>query len=169
MIRWMALFSRLGKVRLRQFYVSMPIAKQTKTISDATALVLKRTPSQAAFVDFKDSKLIYRRYASLYVCFCMERDDNEILALECIHRYVQALDQSFGSVTELDIIFGFQTAYAILNEMIMAGNMIEPSLIQLRKSKFQVKMLYVDGCHNERRAVKRNFGHYLIKTSSFWP
>jgi hypothetical protein len=139
MIRWMALFSRLGKVRLRQFYVTMPVAKQTKTITDATALILKRTPTQAAFVDFKDSKLVYRRYASLYVCFCIEGDDNEILALETIHRYVQALDQSFGSVTELDIIFGFQTAYAILNEMVIAGNLTEPSLIQLRKSMFQVK------------------------------
>ena len=115
----MILFSRLGKVRLRQFYVSIPVAKQSRMISDAVGLILKRAPNQAAFIDFKDSKLVYKRYASLYVCFCIEREDNDILALEMIHRYVQALDQTFGSVTELDIIFGFQTAYAVLDEMVL--------------------------------------------------
>ena len=122
MIRYMMLFSRLGKVRLRQFYVSIPIAKQTRMITDAIQLILKRAPKQAAFIDFKDHKLVYKRYASLYVCFCIEQDDNDILALEMIHRYVQALDQCFGSVTELDIIFGFETAYAILDEMVTSIN-----------------------------------------------
>lgn len=39
------------------------------------------------------------RYASLYFCCAIENDDNELLALEVIHRYVELLDKYFGSVS----------------------------------------------------------------------
>lgn len=39
------------------------------------------------------------RYASLYFCCAMEQEDNELLTLELIHRYVELLDKYFGSVS----------------------------------------------------------------------
>jgi len=39
------------------------------------------------------------RYASLYFCCCVESNDNELLVLEVIHRYVELLDKYFGSVS----------------------------------------------------------------------
>lgn len=39
------------------------------------------------------------RYASLYFCCCVEPEDNELLTLEIIHRYVELLDKYFGSVS----------------------------------------------------------------------
>lgn len=53
--------------------------------------------------------------------------DNELLMLELIHRYVEVLDKYFGSVCELDIIFNFEKAYFILDELIMAGEVQETS------------------------------------------
>ncbi|OLY83152.1 AP-1 complex subunit sigma-2 [Smittium mucronatum] len=47
--------------------------------------------------------------------------------LELIHRYVETLDKYFGNVCELDLIFNFQKAYHILNEMVMAGGIVESS------------------------------------------
>jgi hypothetical protein len=44
---------------------------------------------------------VYKRYASLFFCFAIDRSDNELIALEIIHRYVEVLDQYFGSVCEL--------------------------------------------------------------------
>lgn len=43
------------------------------------------------------------RYASLYFCCAIEQDDNELLTLEIIHRYVELLDKYFGSVSDLII------------------------------------------------------------------
>ena len=45
--------------------------------------------------------LSYARYASLYFCCCVEPNDNELLVLEVIHRYVELLDKYFGSVSTL--------------------------------------------------------------------
>ena len=39
------------------------------------------------------------RYASLYFCCAIEQNDNELLTLEVIHRYVELLDKYFGSVS----------------------------------------------------------------------
>ena len=36
-------------------------------------------------------------------------------------RYVELLDKYFGSVCELDIIFNFEKAYFVLDELLIAG------------------------------------------------
>lgn len=45
-----------------------------------------------------DSKVVYRRYASLFFVMGIGSSDNELVALEIIHRYVELLDKYFGNV-----------------------------------------------------------------------
>ncbi|KAE8217292.1 hypothetical protein CF326_g9492, partial [Tilletia indica] len=79
------------------------------------------------FLEYKDSKVVYRRYASLFFVCGIGGGDNELVTLEIIHRYVEILDRYFGNVCELDLIFNFQKAYAILDELIMGGELQESS------------------------------------------
>ena len=44
-----------------------------------------------------------------------------------IHSFVEVLDKYFGSVCELDLIFNFHKAYYILDEVLLAGELQEPS------------------------------------------
>lgn len=71
--------------------------------------------------------MIYRRYASLFFITGCSTDDNELLTLEVIHRFVEQMDKYYGNVCELDIIFNFQKAYFILDELLLAGEMQESS------------------------------------------
>jgi AP-1 complex subunit sigma 1/2 len=48
---------------------------------------------------------------------------NELLILEALHRFVEVLDQYFGNVCELDLIFNFNKAYNVLDEIFIAGEM----------------------------------------------
>uniref|UniRef100_A0A669PME5 AP complex mu/sigma subunit domain-containing protein n=1 Tax=Phasianus colchicus TaxID=9054 RepID=A0A669PME5_PHACC len=66
-------------------------------------------------------------YASLYFCCAIEDQDNELLTLEIVHRYVELLDRYFGNVCELDIIFNFEKAYFILDEFIIGGEVQDTS------------------------------------------
>lgn len=70
---------------------------------------------------------MYRRYASLFFIAGIEQDDNELITLEIIHRYVEQMDKYYGNVCELDIIFNFQKAYYILDELLLAGELQESS------------------------------------------
>lgn len=46
-----------------------------------------------------DTKVVYRRYASLFFVCGIGSGDNELITLEIIHRYVEVLDRYFGNVS----------------------------------------------------------------------
>ncbi|CAN0082081.1 unnamed protein product [Discosporangium mesarthrocarpum] len=66
----------------------------------------------------------------------MDVNDNELLALETIHLFVELLEAYFSNVCELDIVFNFNKAgptsipggvYNILDEFILSGEVEESS------------------------------------------
>ena len=68
---------------------------------------------------------MFGRFASLYFIISIDKDENELMALEFIQHYVEVLDQYFGNVCELDIIFHYDTAYHVLNELCIGGRILE--------------------------------------------
>jgi AP-2 complex subunit sigma-1 len=82
---------------------------------------------QSNFVEFRNYKVIYRRYAGLYFCLCVDANDNELAYLEAIHLFVEVLDSFFENVCELDLVFHFYKVYAILDELFLAGEVEETS------------------------------------------
>ncbi|EUB59477.1 AP-1 complex subunit sigma-1A [Echinococcus granulosus] len=136
MIHFLALFSRQGKVRLQKWFISYTEKEKKSILREVMNLVLARKPKMSSFLEWKDMKLVYRRYdrqpmmsllryASLYFLCAIEPEDNELLTLEIIHRYVEILDKYFGNVCELDIIFHFEKAYFVLDEYLFAGEVEE--------------------------------------------
>ncbi|CAO2624072.1 AP-1 complex subunit sigma-2 [Lemmus lemmus] len=92
-------------------------------------------------VTFFSVILFHYRYASLYFCCAIEDQDNELITLEIIHRYVELLDKYFGSVCELDIIFNFEKAYFILDEFLLGGEVQETSKKNVLKAIEQADLL----------------------------
>ncbi|KAF9884493.1 hypothetical protein FE257_001680 [Aspergillus nanangensis] len=114
-IHYLILLSRQGKVRLAKWFTTLSPKEKAKIIKDVTQLVLSHT------------KVVYRRYASLFFIAGCASTDNELITLEIVHRYVEQMDKYYGNVCELDIIFNFQKAYFILDELLLAGEMQESS------------------------------------------
>ncbi len=50
---------------------------------------------------------MYRRYAGLYFCICVDISDNNLAYLEAIHNFVEVLNEYFHNVCELDLVFNF--------------------------------------------------------------
>lgn len=94
---------------------------------------------QSNFVEFQTNKIVYRRYAGLFFCACIENQDNELFYLEALHLLVEVLDGYFNNVCELDIIFNFHKVYAILDEVFLAGEVEETSkkVIMTRLESFE--------------------------------
>lgn len=101
--------------------------------------VLARRASQhSQIVEWRDAKVIYRRYAAMYFCFVVDADSNELLTLEVIDRYVVLLDRYFGSVCELDLVIAFDKAHYVLDELLVGGELHETSIVQaLRALRLQ--------------------------------
>lgn len=129
----MLLFSRQGRLRLQKWFTAYPEKQKKKIVRELVGVVLARKPKMSAFLEWKDLKIVYKRYASLYFMAAIEQDDNQLLTLEVIHAYVEILDKYFGSVCELDIIFNFEKAYFILDELILGGEIQETSKRGIQK------------------------------------
>ncbi|GKT52570.1 AP-1 complex subunit sigma-1 [Colletotrichum spaethianum] len=147
-IHYLILLSRQGKVRLAKWFTTLSPKEKAKIVKDVSQLVLARRTRMCNFLEYKgqlpmkpgiiiaehrltffhaDSKIVYRRYASLFFIAGAASDDNELITLEIIHRYVEQMDKYYGNVCELDIIFSFTKAYYILDELLLAGELQESS------------------------------------------
>ena len=144
------------KQRLAKWFTTLSPKDKAKIVKDVTQLVLSRRTRMCNFLEYKgpplwdcgiagsrdrgfaasrrvgltwrvDTKVVYRRYASLFFIAGIDATDNELITLEIVHRYVEQMDKYYGNVCELDIIFNFQKAYFILDELLLAGEMQETS------------------------------------------
>ena len=107
MIQYLLLQNRQGKTRLSKYYRPYTDEEKTKLEGEIHRLVTTRDPKFTNFVEFRSYKLIYRRYAGLFFTLCVDVNDNELLYFESIHLFVELLDQFFGNVCELDLVFNF--------------------------------------------------------------
>ncbi|KAM7365925.1 hypothetical protein PAMP_015403 [Pampus punctatissimus] len=140
-MRFMLLFSRQGKLRLQKWYTATAERDKKKMVRELMQIVLARKPKMCSFLEWRDLKIVYKRYASLYFCCAIEEQDNELITLEVIHRFVELLDKYFGSVCELDIIFNFEKAYFILDEFLMGGEIQDTSKKSVLKAIEQADLL----------------------------
>jgi len=134
MIRFLLLVSRQGKVRLSKWYHNYDKKTQQAITREVCGKVLKRRSKMCNFIEWKDGKLVYKRYASLCFVAFVDNDDNELLHLEIIHHFVEILDRYFGNVCELDLIFNFHRAYFILDDLILGGELQDSSKRLVLKS-----------------------------------
>lgn len=85
-------------------------------------------------IEWRDKKIVFRRYASLCFIFCVDFEDNELLTFESIQFYVESLDKYFGNVCELDLIFNYTKAYYMLDELVVFGRFCESSRKSVQKA-----------------------------------
>lgn len=125
MIRFFLVFNRMGAVRLVKWYAPYTAAQKEKLKTDLHRLVCRRTANLTNVLEYKEYKIVYRPYAALFMCMCVDATDNEFAVLETIHLFVESMDLFFGKVRELDLLIGFHKVYALLDEFIVAGEVGE--------------------------------------------
>ncbi len=62
---------------------------QVGTAEHACNYLSVRDAKHTNFVEFRNYKIIYRRYAGLYFCICVDVADNNLFYLEAIHNFVE--------------------------------------------------------------------------------
>eukprot|EP00900_Chrysochromulina_parva_P003373 jgi/Chrpa1/13036/Chrysochromulina_OHIO_Genome00019854-RA len=127
MLQFILLQNRQGKTRLSKYYRPYTDEERLKIETEVHRIVTTRDAKFTNFVEFRSYKLIYRRYAGLFFTLAVDVHDNELLYFESIHLFVELLDQFFGNVCELDLVFNFNKVYMILDEFFLAGEVQETS------------------------------------------
>mmetsp|Transcript_344 Transcript_344/g.959 ORF Transcript_344/g.959 Transcript_344/m.959 type:complete len:159 (-) Transcript_344:11-487(-) len=139
MIKGIMIVNNHGKPRLTKFYEHLPLEKQQQMIRECYALISKRSDRVCNFLEEvgvwgKDTKLVYRVYATLYFIFIVDGSESELGILDLIHVMVETLDHVFENVCELDLIFHMDKVHYILDEIVMGGMVLETNLQEIMTS-----------------------------------
>jgi hypothetical protein len=110
---FIVLMSRQGKIRLSEFFTSYSESEKRRILRDIAADILPRQPKMCNIIEKGSQKFVYRRYASLYFVCGVPNGMNELIVLEQIHLFVEALDGYFNSVVRIEnnqssVFFGIE-------------------------------------------------------------
>lgn len=61
-MQFMLLFSRQGKLRLQKWYVPLSDKEKKKITRELVQTVLARKPKMCSFLEWRDLKIVYKRY-----------------------------------------------------------------------------------------------------------
>ena len=125
--RFMLLVNKLGQTRLARYYDGTPTERSARNQLEGEIVrrCLARGAKECSFVEHREFKLAYRRYASLFFNVGCDGEENELAMLEFAHCAVETLDRHFGNVCELDIMMHLDKVHCILEEMVMCGEIVE--------------------------------------------
>lgn len=135
MIKGILIINNHGKPRLVKFYQSVTGEDQQQSvIRRVYQQVVQRPDSfcnylEGSIPEWGDTtKIIYRHYATLYFIFAVDKQESDLGILDLIQVFVEALDKCFENVCELDLIFHSDRVNYILDEIIMAGMVLETNI-----------------------------------------
>lgn len=69
----MLLFSRQGKLRLQKWYTASSQKEKKKITRDLITTVLARKPKMCSFLEYKDLKIVYKRYIKAKIILIFEK------------------------------------------------------------------------------------------------
>ncbi|KAF2304016.1 hypothetical protein GH714_026249 [Hevea brasiliensis] len=92
-VTFILMVNKQGQTRLAQYYEWLTLEERRALEGEIVRKCLARTEQQCSFVEHRNYKIVYRRYASLFFLVGVDNDENELAILEFIHLLVETMDR----------------------------------------------------------------------------
>jgi hypothetical protein len=159
-IKFIVVANKSQQIRLRKFYDQSIINSSDSLITEVIFKVISRHNKQCSFFHYERTKIIYRQFAGLYFIIGATMEENELALYEIIHFFLLCLDNYFGGVTELDLMFSLDAIYMILDEIILDGDVIETN-----KERVVEGIILLEQASSDYEARKAN-GQATVSSTS---
>lgn len=110
---------------MARWYVSYEETEKARMMAELHRLLVTRGKYYTNFIEFRNYKIVYRRFKGLYIAMCIDLADSELAHLEFIQLFVECLDMYFGNVKEVDLIFNFHKVFLMLDNIVVGGEIME--------------------------------------------
>ncbi|VDM33332.1 unnamed protein product [Hydatigera taeniaeformis] len=165
MIKGVVICNTSGKPRLIKFYDETTEKEKAEFLREAYSLLHRRANSSCNFLEAPTEhdlyRIVYRRYSSIYIIFCVDFAESELGILDLIQVFVDLLDKTFENICELDLIFNADKVHHLLNEIICGGMVLETNHTEIL-SRFNEQQRLGDGytdcvdCSNTKTSFLSN-------------
>ena len=81
MIKFILMVNKQGQTRLAQYYEYLSIKERVALEGEIIRKCLSRSQNQCSFVEYRNYKVVYRRYASLFFIVGCDNQSEEVRAL----------------------------------------------------------------------------------------
>jgi AP-3 complex subunit sigma len=132
MIKAVLILNLQGKIRLVHFYEALiKCGEQQELVRKVFKAISRRGDELCNFIDgfgewpTADTRIVYRRYATLCFIFIVDSSESQLAILDIIQVFVETLDRCFENVCELDLIFHADKVQHVLMEIVMGGMVVE--------------------------------------------
>jgi AP-3 complex subunit sigma len=146
--RSVMIINNSGKARMIKFYEQFSDAVQQAIVRETFSLLAKRSDNVCNFLEGgsvvalgKDTRLVYRHYATLFFIFAVDDSESELGILDLIQVFVEVLDKCFENVCELDLIFNCDKVHYILDEIVMGGMVLETNVGEILEGIVEMQRL----------------------------
>eukprot|EP00751_Fragilariopsis_kerguelensis_P031988 CAMPEP_0170909546 /NCGR_PEP_ID=MMETSP0735-20130129/2584_1 /TAXON_ID=186038 /ORGANISM="Fragilariopsis kerguelensis, Strain L26-C5" /LENGTH=188 /DNA_ID=CAMNT_0011306119 /DNA_START=228 /DNA_END=794 /DNA_ORIENTATION=+ len=180
MIKGIIILNNHGKPRLVKFYESVDSEQQQQTvIRKIFTQVIPRPDSFCNYLEGvvpewgENVKLIYRHYATLYFIFAVDAQESDLGILDLIEVFVEALDNCFENVCELDLIFHSDRVHYVLDEIVMGGMVLETNIANILEATNDQGKLAADSLSNtddkqtQMRKIREQLGDNVFSMDKF--
>ncbi|CAN4107544.1 unnamed protein product [Withania somnifera] len=138
--------NNLGPISLSSFVRIRPAEKQPELIRRLYGVLSSRAENVSNFVKVyslfgPDARLVYKTYATLHLLFIFDSSENELAMLDLMQVFVETMDKCFSNIRELDIVFNFNKVHAILDEIILGGQVLETSSSEVVKAVEEISKM----------------------------
>ena len=177
MIKAIIIVNNQGESRIVKFYEGeLSDEARQKIIRDCFSAVSRRSDNVCNFLEGKDLpywkdhddgdvKLVYRHYATLQFIFVVDQSESELGILDLIQVFVETLDKCFENVCELDLIFHSDKVHYILDEIVMAGMVLETNSAKIIEAITEMnKLEKLDDGKTYQQSARSQRNRNCIKT-----
>eukprot|EP01029_Cantina_marsupialis_P028909 TRINITY_DN778164_c0_g1_i1.p1 TRINITY_DN778164_c0_g1~~TRINITY_DN778164_c0_g1_i1.p1 ORF type:complete len:159 (+),score=17.42 TRINITY_DN778164_c0_g1_i1:50-478(+) len=135
MIKFLIVVNRQAQTRVSRYFDFLSMEERSTLEPEIVRKCLSRTEKQCSFMEYRDYKVIYKRFASLYFIVGVDNgEENELGVLEFIQALVETLDKLFDNVCELHLMFNLEKVHFVIDEMIMSGCIMETNQSTILRS-----------------------------------
>ncbi|MBA0574376.1 hypothetical protein Golob_001586 [Gossypium lobatum] len=85
-IRFVLMVNKQGQTRLAQYYEWLTLEERRALEGEIVRKCLARNEQQCSFVEHRNYKIVYRRYASLFFLVGVDNDELDALMVEILWR-----------------------------------------------------------------------------------
>ncbi|KAG4113077.1 hypothetical protein ERO13_D13G200300v2 [Gossypium hirsutum] len=85
-IRFILMVNKQGQTRLAQYYEWLTLEERRALEGEIVRKCLARNEQQCSFVEHRNYKIVYRRYASLFFLVGVDNDEVDALMVEILWR-----------------------------------------------------------------------------------